>query len=294
MKRVAVFAFYDGKGKVRRYVLSYLKELKKHADKIVFVADNALEKEEAEKLNGSVDFVVAARHGEYDFGSYKRGVALAKREGLLASADELILCNDSCFCVGGFSSVFERMARTESDFFGLVETDVFQRHLQSYFLVFKKQCFEHLQEFLETVAHKNSLREVVLSYETVLTAFLESRGLKSAACVVAQKNVNPTKRPLEMMREYGFPLIKKKCFVEPSACDESVGKVFDALSESCRKDVCDAFDCADKGRLLNGLRFRRFKEFLFKKKVTSKGKLLIKVFKIPVYGKKIKTDACAG
>ena len=287
-KRTVLFASYSKQEKIENYVLTYLSELKRVAETIIFVADNVLPSSEISKLSELVDFYQTEPHGEYDFGSYKRAMAIARENGVLDDSEELILCNDSCFCVAPFSAVFKEMDSRECDFWGLVQSDVFQKHLQSYFLVFKKNCFENLEAFLNTVTRKNSLYEVVTSYETALTAHLEGFGYKSATYMVAGKNENPTKRPLKMMREHAFPLIKKKCFIEPSACDESVKKVLKSLSPPVREDICGALNCTKEKEILHRLLWRRIKEFLFKKKTTLKGKTLIKVCKIPVYSKGIR------
>lgn len=285
-KRAAVFASYNKLEKVENYVLTYLSELRRVADTVIFVADNALPFSELQKLSGLVDFAQAEPHGEYDFGSYRRGMEIARENGVLNDVDELILCNDSCFCVSSLLPVFKGMARRSYDFWGLVQSDIIQKHLQSYFLVLKRNVFEQLETFLSTVEHKNSLCEVVTSYETVLTGYLESFGYKSAAYTIAKKNENPTKKPLRMMRENAFPLVKKKCFIEPSACDENIGKVLDALSASVRDDICGALNCGSAREIQRRLLCRRVKEFLFKKKTTLKGKTLIKICKIPVWSKK--------
>lgn len=285
-KRAVVFASYSKLEKVENYVLTYLSELRRVADTVIFVADNALPPDELEKLSGLADFIQTEAHGEYDFGSYKRGLKIARENGVLATVNEVILCNDSCFCVSSLSPVFNQMEIRPCDFWGLVQCDVFQKHLQSYFLVFKKNVFDRLEEFLNTVEHKNSLYEIVTSYETALTEYLERFGCKSAAYTIAKKNENPTKKPLRMMRENAFPLVKKKCFIEPSACDENIGKVLDALSVSVRDDICGALNCGAVREIQRRLLCRRIKEFLFKKKTTLKGKTLIKICKIPVWTKK--------
>ena len=286
MKRAVVFASFSKTGKIENYVLTYLSELRRVADTVIFIADNALTPAELEKLSGLADFIQAERHGEYDFGSYRRGLKIARENGVFAAVDELILCNDSCFCVSSLSPVFNQMEMRPCDFWGLVQSDVFLKHLQSYFLVFKRNVFDRLEEFLNTVEHKNSLYEVVTSYETALTGYLESFGFKSAAYTVAAKNENPTKKPLRMMWENAFPLVKKKCFIEPSACDEDIRKVLDALSASVRGDICGALNCGSTREIQRRLLCRRIKEFLFKKKTTLKGKTLIKICKIPVWSKK--------
>ena len=68
-----VFAHYDKYNSIQEYVLYYLKELRKVADTIIFVSDSNLPESEISKVQPLVKLVIATPHGEYDFGSYKRG-----------------------------------------------------------------------------------------------------------------------------------------------------------------------------------------------------------------------------
>ena len=97
MKRAAVFASFSKREKVENYVLTYLSELRRVAETVIFVADNALPPAELEKLSGLADFAQTEPHGEYDFGSYKRGLKIARENGVLdcGSAREIqrrLLC----------------------------------------------------------------------------------------------------------------------------------------------------------------------------------------------------------
>ena len=73
MKRLCIFAHYDKDNIIDDYVIYYLNSLKEVCDDIIFVSDNNLQEEERNKLNGIVSKIIAKSHGEYDFGSYKRG-----------------------------------------------------------------------------------------------------------------------------------------------------------------------------------------------------------------------------
>ena len=140
-KRLAVFASYDRNGIVHDFVVNYLKKLRAVADTVVFVADNTADEKERAKLNGLADIAIFEPHGEYDFGSYKRGINLAREKGLSDGCDELLLCNDSCFAVAGMEQAFADMSKRECDFWGLSENREVERHLQSFFLVFKRKVF---------------------------------------------------------------------------------------------------------------------------------------------------------
>lgn len=97
MKRTAVFAHYDKNNLIQDYVVYYLSELKKCAEKIIFVSDSDVLPVELKKIEDIVEHSIIGRHGEYDFGSYKRGFLYAKENNLLTTCEELILANDSCY-----------------------------------------------------------------------------------------------------------------------------------------------------------------------------------------------------
>ena len=143
MKRLFLFAFYDPQGVAGESVLRYLEALHALGD-IVLAADCALKPVEAEKLAPLVVSYTASRHGEYDFGSYKR----AFRQADLSGYDVVYLVNDSV--VGPLAPLapyLQRMEALGTDAFGLVlHPSRQERHLQSWFIglkpvVFQAPCF---------------------------------------------------------------------------------------------------------------------------------------------------------
>ena len=95
--RVAIFAHFDKNNRIQDYVIYYLRELNKVIDKIIFVSDSNISVEELDKIQPYVKHAIVGRHGEYDFGSYKRGFIYAKTNNFLKNCYELIFCNDSCY-----------------------------------------------------------------------------------------------------------------------------------------------------------------------------------------------------
>ncbi len=225
-KRIAVFASFSADCTIHDYVIYYIKELKKIADEIIFIADNPLLPEEIAKLAPYVRYAAFERHQEYDFGSYKRGYAYAKKHNLLARTEELILCNDSCYGpLYGFQEIFRKMSAKKCDFWGMIANTDIRYHLQSYFLTFRKPILQSgaLEDFLKKVKKEKDFWNVVYNYEFRLAEYLQNQGYKAdsylpavinsleAACVKAGHR-NKTVYPLTLIRDYRFPLIKLKCF----------------------------------------------------------------------------------
>lgn len=179
MNRVAVFAHYDKNKRIEDYVLYYLKELKKVVSSIVFVSDSEISHDEQNKIKDIVDYSVCAPHGEYDFGSYKRGFFLAKEKGLLENCDELIFCNDSCYApLYPFEIMFSDMSSRNIDFWGITMNRYIFPHVQSYFVIFKPQIFNNLkfEEFIAGIKKEQDKIDVILNYEIGLSKHLQELG----------------------------------------------------------------------------------------------------------------------
>ena len=72
-KNTAIYAGYSEDGTISDYVVTYLKKLKEIAPNIIYVTDNKISKRELNKIRPYINHVIAQRHEEYDWGSYKRG-----------------------------------------------------------------------------------------------------------------------------------------------------------------------------------------------------------------------------
>ena len=187
MKRLAIFAFYNGKGLINDYVVTYLEYLKEVSDSIIFVADNEPNIKELSKIYPLVSHIESYHHGEYDFGSYKIGFNYAKEHYLLDDVDEIILCNDSCFCVDPLKPAFDKMDTKSCDFWSMTASNEYELHLQSFFLVVKKNLFssELFSNYLNNVKHLDNFLEIVKTYEIPLKKTFEQKGYKGISFIVS-------------------------------------------------------------------------------------------------------------
>lgn len=286
MTRIAIFASYNKQGIVHDYVINYLKRLKRVANKIIFIADNNARSDEKEKLNGLVEFYSFAPHGEYDFGSYKRGYQHIMQQELIA--DEIILCNDSCFSIMDFDNMFDEMSQRDCDFWGITDNIEIKHHLQSYFLVFKKSVFTHKEfsNWINAIKQQDNVGDVVKNYEIPLTSFLEDIGFKSDVFIEYQEKTNPTVKPLTLLKQH-MPLIKRKVFISKYACEESAKQLLIILHKKYKdsyKDICNYFrtDWNKLFPLMLPRDFEILKRFFYQKKITKSGKVIIKICKIPM------------
>jgi len=226
-RRVAVFASYTGDGVLPPQVVPYLEGLQTLTDAVVVVCDNDLQPGETEKLSGLAAHVMTGRHGEYDFGSYKRGMTWLEKAGLLTKSDDLILCNDSCYGpIGSFAPMFAEMEAKNLDFWGTTDNWESVYHLQSYFVALTRKVFSSktFRKFIAGVKKQPNLQEVIKKYEIGMTQTLVKAGFSWGAMVsnrlagVHEKDPsarNLTTFPLYTMNK-GLPLLKVKALLEPA------------------------------------------------------------------------------
>ena len=244
MKRIAFFAHYDRDGIIDPYVIYYLRGLRAVADRILFASDCELHTGEAAKLEGLAEIVFAGRHGEYDFGSWKRCFERAD----LGEYDELILANDSCFApVFPLEPMFEKMRSDPCDFWGpaLTLMDKGRDHLCSFFLVFRRPVIESqaFLDFFAAVEPQPSVKEVIARYEIGLSQMLRDFGFRFGSPFP----------PMPLGHNYGsefvhaeawklaFPFWKTRLFRENPLCTDYLGDALDDIANVYPRRLIDAY-----------------------------------------------------
>ena len=209
MKRLFLFAFYDPQGVVGEAALRYLEALRALGD-IVLATDSDLRPGEAEKLAPLVVSYEAARHGEYDFGSYKR----AFQQADLAGYDVVYLVNDSV--VGPLRPLEPYLLRMEAlgtEAFGLVlNPSRHGRHLQSWFIGLKPSVFRApwFAEFLTGVEALGRKEDVCIRYENGLARLLEAHSASYAG--LWELRGKAIYNAVGRLSRQGFPFFKKSAF----------------------------------------------------------------------------------
>ena len=220
--RYAVFAGFNANGTIDDYVITYLKGLDEVTDGIVYIADSSLNDGELKKLKGiNILYTNHTRHEEYDWGSYKRGYNWLKENKYLEKADELIFANDSCYApITSFKPMFKTMAnKKELSFWGDLQNTQFNKHLQSYFLVFRKNIInsKSFNDFMNKVTHHNDHRYYITEYEIKITPFLEQLGYKWDSYMPYNKlNILKTSDknsyPLYLIKNHNHQFLKRRTF----------------------------------------------------------------------------------
>lgn len=287
MHRLVIFAFYNKNCHISSYVISYLKFLHELSDRIIFIADNEPDMKELAKIYPYVCHIECKPHGEYDFGSYKRGFLYAKDNHLLDEVNEIIFCNDSCFCISSLKDAFDRMDRKACDFWSMTASNEYEPHLQSFFITVRRRMFmcEDFSSYLYNVKHLDNFVDIVKAYEIPLKRTFESLGFKGESYLEVSDKLNPTFYPTQCLKQH-MPLIKRKLFTEIYGCRESllfVAHYIKSVNKRAYNEILSFFNVQSIIPLWLNFAITKLKSFIYTKSISRRGTLKIQIFKIPVF-----------
>lgn len=111
-----------------------------------------------------------------DLGSYKHGLDWLEKNGnKLTTADMVILANDSMFYPAGFKDVVKSMVNCQEVWQCLFENFHGHHHAQSFFLLFRKEIFHHLQSFWKQYVPHRSRVHAIHKGEIAMSRILKKR-----------------------------------------------------------------------------------------------------------------------
>lgn len=258
MKRLFLFAGYDSGGRVGPSLVYYCSKLKEVGD-VVIRFDNDCGVEELELLRPFVLHAEAGRHGEYDFGSYKRAMGWVLENLDVEAYDWIYLVNDSVFGpVSDIAGPLERMEALGTDVTGLVFNPHRRNpHLQSWFTGMRREFFtsELFRGFLGGVERLQNKEEVCIRYEEGFTRMLSGNGI-SFSGLYSVKGKDIYNKPLEITRK-GIPFIKKSSFTRHKGClgrrlRLALGQADPALVDAIRTDIDRIHGAGCFGKLTTG------------------------------------------
>ena len=180
--RLCIFSHFDKEPIVDDYVHYYLAGLKKIASNLAFVSTASLdERQVTAQLRNLCDSVIIRKNEGYDFASWQTGLLSVGDIGIF---DEVILCNDSVYGpLFPLENMFTEMEKIDCNFWGVTENHEGFYHLQSYFLVFKKQVVrsKKFKNFFDSIEAETAKRNIIRKYEIGLTQTLIKAGFKPAS-----------------------------------------------------------------------------------------------------------------
>lgn len=212
-KRLFLFAGYDANGIIDDALIYYVRALSRHGD-VILCMDNDCKKSELDKIKPFVLHPIAIRHGEYDFGSYKRAYVWARDKKILTHYDNIYLVNDSVFGpLYDVATTIRKMESTKTDATGLVvSTHKTHEYMESWFVRLNKRIFmsKWFDAFMSSVQHEEYKYIITVKYEHGLTNIIRNNGCSFAAVytVRGRYTYNHPKR----LFQRGCPFIKRACF----------------------------------------------------------------------------------
>lgn len=212
-RRLFLFAGYSPDSVVDDALIHHVSSISKYGDVIAFM-DCDCDDNDIAKLKPYCKYVGATRHGEYDFGSYKRAYQYAYENKMLDKYDAIFLVNDSVF--GPLFDMFKIIKKIDSmssDAVGLVvSTHKTHSYMESWFIRLNKSIFlsDWFHEFITGVTVQPTKNRVTIKYEHGLSDLTYEHNLSWDGVFIRHGRFtynNPKK-----LYKIGCPFIKKACF----------------------------------------------------------------------------------
>ncbi len=216
-KRLTILVLYDKEGLFDEYVFFLISELRTISERIICVINGEVQAQCQDRLISECDDVIIRENIGFDAGAYKQILLDYLKNEELLQYDELVFCNDTFFGpFVPFKYIFKEMENKVCDYWGVSfdSCSVFS-HIQSYFLVFKKEIILNnvIVEFFSKKKESDfaSFQNVCISFEIDLYRYLSSMGYKPQAFIGNLEydifcNVN-------LSLKFNFlPVMKKKSF----------------------------------------------------------------------------------
>ena len=236
-QNTTIFAGYSADGSISDYVITYLKKLKEISPNIIFVTDNPISKSEIKKLTPYVNHLIAYRHEEYDWGSFKRGYNWLKQNS--TPINNLIIANDSTISItNSFAPIFNDFKQKNTDFYGITANTDGTYHIQSFFMIFspKVHTTNEFNNYLNSVTKQKDGLHVAYRYEVPFTQYLSSLGF-SHSTYIAHNELSYLELndkhcyPLSLLSKHNLPLLKMRTFTNRLIVKEPRRLVFSWLKK---------------------------------------------------------------
>ncbi len=232
LKRICIFCFYDPMGIVDAYVTYLLDKIKPLVERFVIVCNGDIENHEKDKFFKYSDEVIVRENIGFDGGAYQEILLNYFKKDELKDYDELILMNDTFFGpFYSFKDIFDDMDKKTCDIWGITKSGKFLlegkeeiSHIQSYFLVIKKKVFlsNEFLLFWRNMKRITNFDNAIMNFEIEFSRQMSNAGFVLEAYLDAEEFISedssqnynyPQFHCGELIRDYRFPIIKKKCLV---------------------------------------------------------------------------------
>ena len=225
-RRLAIYTVWDRRGEIDDVIVYALTRLRPHVDHILVVVNGALTVAGRARLDSVCDEILVRENHGFDIWAHK--CALDHLGPHVDEFDEVVLTNDTWFGpVRDFGAVFERMDRSEADFWGMTDhpreepnpftgSGALPYHLQSYWIAVRGRMLrsESWMQYWRDLPQMPEYRDAVLTHEVVFTERFQAHGFVSDVAFPAANY--PTNHPAlfnpDLLLQDGCPTLKRRPF----------------------------------------------------------------------------------
>lgn len=249
MKRLGIFCFYEKKGYVDKYIHYLLDDMILNLEHLVIVCNGMVDEEGYQIFKQYTDEIYIRDNHGFDGGAYQEVITKYLGVEGLKKWDELVLFNHTFFGpIYPFADVFQKVDEVECDFWGLYRQKEDEKanmpaHLQSFFLVVKKKMLHslHFSSFWFELGQLVTKNDAIIQFELGFSQYFTENGYVSFAYsdVSEYEKKHPQAsriwtffKPIELMRNFNFPIIKSKAFVVSRLSESSVNEILSYMKEN--------------------------------------------------------------
>ena len=222
MRRLFIFAGFDPRNLAQKThdnpvitdaLILYVRTLSQMGD-VVFYMDNNTDTKELAQLAPYTLYAGATAHGEYDFGSYKRGYIWARDNLNLGKYDWVYLVNDSMYApLYPIRPVMEKLEAKKTDAVGMVcNPHRDHPHIQSWFIGMSGTVFlsDWFDSFITSIQRLPGKGDITRQYEHGFTRLLIENNLTWDCAYTMRKHA--VYNDIRHLFLLGFPFMKKVTF----------------------------------------------------------------------------------
>lgn len=228
-RRLFLFAGYDKDGILDGAILHYVSTLSKFGD-VILCLDSTCPRCEIDKIKKYTLRTIAKRHGEYDFGSYKRAYHHARDKKILNNYDVVYLVNDSVFGpMFDMTNILKKIESNPADACGMViskhRTHSF---MESWFVRLNKNVFltRWFNKFISSVVCESDKTAITVKYEHGLTNLITNNDCSWDGIYTVRGRFTYN-RPRALFKR-GCPFVKRACFTRHNGdCGAQIKYVID-------------------------------------------------------------------
>lgn len=263
VERLGIYSFYDKDGIVDRYIEFFLDDFRKNVDKLIIVSNGKLPELQKRKLEKFTDDIINRENKGFDIWGYKCGMDSQGWEEL-QQYDEIVLTNNTLMGpIYPFEEMFTSMKKKDVDFWGITRHYAFDfdptgeneygyipEHIQSFFMVFRKNMVESIefQKYWDNLPELDTYEKAVGKHETMFTKKFADKGFKWDTYVDTDDIKSLNEYPLMvsprlLLEKKRCPVFKRRTFFQPydfvlhNSTGQSALELMNFLKKSKKYDV---------------------------------------------------------